>query len=548
MKTWPHGAMDRPCRAFFCASLALTAVLSGCASESFDPVPTDPEHVPEEVLSATAIAAEFTLQGEYLVSPVLDAPTGATRVGALVTLVARGSPAVALEARGTGGTWRPLTTTFFEGDQLVARAELGLVARGAQIRFRASELGRIASLTWSAVVPANEVSAPAGDIAAARQPLLAELAAAGVVARETWGARATQCATTDTKYRMAIHHTATPAGGDTAASLRGIQSYHMDTRGWCDIGYHFLVSLDGRVWEGRSVQYLGAHVGGSNDGNIGVSFIGCFHTSNCMDYTPFTPPDVMLDGGANILRILSGIYAISVDANNVLGHRDHPSQTTACPGDNLYALLDELRARANAPVAAAYAATLIAQSFPPASATLTLTPGEEVSGYYELQNIGTETWTPNATDLATTEPRDSPSVLAAADWLLESRPATIDRVVAPGESGRFVFTVRAPLTPGEYVQFFNLVQDGVAWFGDPDQGGPADDQIQLNVTVAPAGMRDAGTSVDDAGLEVSLDGGDLNRRPRAIEGCGCRVARPRSPSPLMLLVPALFFVLVRRRR
>ena len=85
-----------------------------------------------------------------------------------------------------------------------------------------------------------------------------------------------------------VKHTFTPpaSGGSIEARIRSIQAYHMDTRGWCDIGYHFLVAGDGQVFEGRPYALLGAHTGGQNSGNIGVSFIGCFHPAVCAAMPP----------------------------------------------------------------------------------------------------------------------------------------------------------------------------------------------------------------------------------------------------------------------
>ncbi len=128
-----------------------------------------------------------------------------------------------------------------------------------------------------------------------------------------------------------------------------------------------------------------------------------------------------------------------------------------------------------------YAARWVGQSFPLASEPLELYPGQELRGSFELLNAGEATWTPGVTNLGTTEPRDADSPLAGPDWISPSRPATVDRVVAPGEMGVFEFTVRAPDVLGDYPQFFNLVQEGSAWFSE--QGGPRDDQMQILVTV-----------------------------------------------------------------
>jgi hypothetical protein len=45
---------------------------------------------------------------------------------------------------------------------------------------------------------------------------------------------------------------------------RGIQEWHINGNGWCDIGYSFLVGGDGNVYEGRGWDEIGAHTGGFN--------------------------------------------------------------------------------------------------------------------------------------------------------------------------------------------------------------------------------------------------------------------------------------------
>ncbi|MBN8614439.1 MAG: peptidoglycan DD-metalloendopeptidase family protein [Deltaproteobacteria bacterium] len=165
-----------------------------------------------------------------------------------------------------------------------------------------------------------------------------------------------------------------------------------------------------------------------------------------------------------------------------------------------------------------FAAEYVHQTFPLSEAAFELTPGTEVEGYLELRNTGSETWRPDQTFLATTEPRDGASPLRASDWISASRAATVDRVVAPGATGRFVFSVRAPAATGEYPQFFNVFQDGT-WFGD--DGGPPDRWIEIRVTVVP-GMT---TDPDDDADGVTIGEGDCDDRdpasyPGAREICG----------------------------
>src|SRR5690606_36521174 len=55
---------------------------------------------------------------------------------------------------------------------------------------------------------------------------------------------------------------------------RQIQNYHMDSNGWADIGYNFLVDKAGKAYEGRGWNAVGAHAAPHNSTHIGVCFIG----------------------------------------------------------------------------------------------------------------------------------------------------------------------------------------------------------------------------------------------------------------------------------
>lgn len=205
-----------------------------------------------------------------------------------------------------------------------------------------------------------------------------------------------------------------------------------------------------------------------------------------------------------------------------------------------------------------YAATFVSQTFPLAAAPFELTPGAEMSGSIVLRNSGAATWQPGVTLLGTTGPRDVASPLAGPDWLSTGRAASVDRAVPPGETGTFAFTVRAPALAGEYPQYFNLVQEGVAWFSD--QGGPSDMQLQVRVTVAgtalpiDAGALDAGTidaSAMDAGTAADVDAGAV-MRPHADDVGGCSIAARSTPrvgqTYAALLVLALGALVARKRR
>ena len=55
-----------------------------------------------------------------------------------------------------------------------------------------------------------------------------------------------------------------------------IRRWHVQDRGWRDIGYHFLVDRDGRFGIGRPLEDMGAHCKGHNKGTVGICLLGGF--------------------------------------------------------------------------------------------------------------------------------------------------------------------------------------------------------------------------------------------------------------------------------
>ena len=63
----------------------------------------------------------------------------------------------------------------------------------------------------------------------------------------------------------------------------------------------------------------------------------------------------------------------------------------------------------------------------------------------------------------------------------------------PGGTYAFTFEWTAP-ADGTYDEFYSVVQEGVAWFGDPGQGGPPDNDIEarMSARIAVPRRRTAG--------------------------------------------------------
>ncbi len=71
--------------------------------------------------------------------------------------------------------------------------------------------------------------------------------------------------------KIILHCSATPEGRDV--SVDTVRDWHLD-RGWSDIGYHYVIELDGTIRNGRPVERQGAHVRGFNKNSIGICYIG----------------------------------------------------------------------------------------------------------------------------------------------------------------------------------------------------------------------------------------------------------------------------------
>lgn len=133
--------------------------------------------------------------------------------------------------------------------------------------------------------------------------------------------------------KVILHHTWSPnsrayTGPET---VRAIQRYHVEERGWKDIGYHLLIAPNGDTYPGRPMTEYGAHCKGQNE-HIGVAAIANFDEEAPAGW-----------GGiwqlCECLSIL--LNRIKVGSAGLHFHREYADKS--CPGRNLQ--LDALRAR-----------------------------------------------------------------------------------------------------------------------------------------------------------------------------------------------------------
>ena len=250
------------------------------------------------------------------------------------------------EARGA----RPGTDPYVVGD-----------VDDVQLRASASASGARApgGLTLVVVDPGDDASRASAARAGPAYPATGRGGAVtrrpGIYSRAQWGA--------DESLRRGfsgygevtgsfVHHTVNAndySAAEVPSILRAIYAYHVQGRGWSDIGYNFLVDRFGRVWEGRwggiGRPVIGAHTLGYNEEAFAVSAIGNFESVR--------PSRAMLAAYARVLAWKLSLHGVEpgarvrIDGDGfaaINGHRDAAS--TACPGRYLYARLASIRTAA----------------------------------------------------------------------------------------------------------------------------------------------------------------------------------------------------------
>ena len=190
-----------------------------------------------------------------------------------------------------------------------------------------------------------------------------------IILRQRWGANE-RIRRDDPDYapvllNAVVHHTAGAAGyspAQSAAIVRGIQTYHVLGNGWDDIGYNFLVDRFGQVFEGRyggvERNVIGAHAQGFNTGSAGIAVLGTYGGAgpsaaarnalsrliswrlDVAHVHPLSRSSTLSTGNPKFRK------GLPVWLRAVSGHRD--TGFTSCPGAGLYGQLGAIGKRAAA--------------------------------------------------------------------------------------------------------------------------------------------------------------------------------------------------------
>lgn len=242
----------------------------------------------------------------------------------------------------------PSAVTAIPSDVLMLRSGpgtgyrvLGRVAAGVALPVQ----GRSADGAWLYVEHAGRrgwvaawLCAISGDVASV--PLLnaeglpldsmptvaVAVAAPPIVPRAAWGARpVSEGYIPHTPQRITIHMDGAYFERDPIRRMQTLQSWAIDTRGWVDIPYHYVVDRDGVIYEGRPVQFVG-DTGTNYDptGHISIAAMG--------DFDIQAPSQAQVEAIVALAAWLSATYHIPPAL--IQGHRDYAY--TTCPGEYFY--------------------------------------------------------------------------------------------------------------------------------------------------------------------------------------------------------------------
>lgn len=118
--------------------------------------------------------------------------------------------------------------------------------------------------------------------------------------------------------KIVIHCSATPKG--RYFDVDDIRRWHVQERGWSNVGYHYIILLDGTIQLGRSIEVVGAHVKGHNLTSIGICYIGGSHGVDTRTQ----------EQKKSLSLLLKTLRLIFKDAE-ILGHRDFDKVKKDCP-------------------------------------------------------------------------------------------------------------------------------------------------------------------------------------------------------------------------
>jgi hypothetical protein len=151
--------------------------------------------------------------------------------------------------------------------------------------------------------------------------------------RSTWNATNPKPFNHHIPERITIHHEGTKfeKSDDAPMHIKNVQTWGMGKdRNWIDIPYHFLIDLNGNIYEGRNIFTVGETA--TEYDPTGHLLITCMGN--------FEEQEVSEEQLASLIGLIAHCcekYQIS--AETIASHKDYSKQTV-CPGKDLYKYIE----------------------------------------------------------------------------------------------------------------------------------------------------------------------------------------------------------------
>ena len=120
---------------------------------------------------------------------------------------------------------------------------------------------------------------------------------------------------------IVLHTTYTPEGREH--DVEDIRAWHK-AKGWSDIGYHYLIKIDGTIEAGRPLDKIGAHAKGHNQGSIGICYVGGMSADHR------SPLDTRTSNQKQAMQQLVSAMNVVFGGVKVLGHNEISSKSCPC--------------------------------------------------------------------------------------------------------------------------------------------------------------------------------------------------------------------------
>ncbi len=156
-----------------------------------------------------------------------------------------------------------------------------------------------------------------------------------VVRRAEWGwKRAENLLPEHAISKITIHHggVAFSDDRDPIEYLRSLQDWSREERGWIDIPYHFVIDLEGKIYEARPLQF---------PGDTNTTYDPRTHALIVVvgNYEVRELSEVQFDSLAKLTAFLAAEYAVELP--DIRSHKDYAPGETDCPGANIYQYFED---------------------------------------------------------------------------------------------------------------------------------------------------------------------------------------------------------------